>query len=95
MRWANSCSGVSRQEGRWKRAGLEAEAARHDRDIEELRSREVPVAGDLLGAKAKAAAGADDDDPVNRIAELDNLRKSGAISDAEYQSAKAKLLSKI
>ena len=48
-----------------------------------------------MGQPAAAAAGGDDDDPLKRIAELDNLRKSGAISDAEYQSAKAKLLSKI
>lgn len=36
-----------------------------------------------------------DDDPLKRIAELDNLRKSGALSDAEYQQAKAKLLAKL
>jgi hypothetical protein len=67
----------------------------HDPDI--LSPHEpthVPVAGGLLGNKPKGAA-ADEDDPLKRIAELDNLRKSGAISDAEYQSAKVKLLSKL
>ena len=80
---------------KFKTTMLDAKAAMHDPDIEDLRPREVPVAGGLLGVKPKAASGADDDDPLKRIAELDNLRKSGAISDAEYQSAKAKLLSKI
>jgi len=36
-----------------------------------------------------------EDDPLKRIADLDNLRKSGALSDGEYQTAKAKLLSKL
>ena len=80
---------------KFKTTMLDAKAAMHDPDIDELRPREVPVAGALLGGKPKAAAGADEDDPLKQIAELDNLRKSGAISDAEYQSAKAKLLAKI
>ncbi|MBI5563727.1 MAG: PH domain-containing protein [Chloroflexi bacterium] len=80
---------------KFKTTMLDAKAAMHDPDIEELRPKPVPVAGELLGAKPKAATDADDDDPLKRIAELDNLRKSGAISDAEYQSAKARLLSKI
>ena len=36
-----------------------------------------------------------DEDPLKRIADLDNLHKSGALSDAEYQAAKVKLLSKL
>ncbi len=36
-----------------------------------------------------------EEDPLKRIADLDNLHKSGALSDAEYQTAKAKLLSKL
>jgi hypothetical protein len=78
---------------KFKTTLLDAKSAMHDPDIEDLRSPAVPVAGGLLGAKPNAAA--DDEDPLKRISELDNLRKSGAISDAEYQSAKAKLLSKI
>jgi uncharacterized membrane protein YdbT with pleckstrin-like domain len=80
---------------KFKTTMLDAKAAMHDPDIEDLRPREVPVAGALLGNRPKAATDVDDDDPLKQIAELDNLRKSGAISDAEYQSAKAKLLSKI
>lgn len=80
---------------KFKTTMLDAKAAMHDPDIDELHPREVPVAGALLGGKPKAAASADEDDPLKQIAELDNLRKSGAISDAEYQSAKAKLLAKI
>jgi hypothetical protein len=79
---------------KFKTTLLDAKAAMHDPDIEDLRPHAVPVVGGLLGATPKAAGG-EDDDPLKRIAELDNLRKSGAISDAEYQSAKAKLLSKI
>jgi uncharacterized membrane protein YdbT with pleckstrin-like domain len=41
------------------------------------------------------AARADEEDPLKKIAELDDLRKSGALSDAEYQQAKAKLLAKL
>jgi hypothetical protein len=80
---------------KFKTTLLDAKAAMHDPDIEDLRPRAVPVAGGLMGKPATAAAGNDDEDPLKRIAELDNLRKSGAISDAEYQSAKARLLSKI
>ena len=40
-------------------------------------------------------AAAADEDPLKRIADLDNLRKSGALSDAEYQTAKVKILSKL
>jgi len=80
---------------KFKTTLLDAKAAMHDPDIEDLRPKAVPVAGELLGAKSKAAASGEAEDPLKRIAELDNLRKSGAISDAEYQSAKAKLLSKI
>ncbi|HZY41065.1 MAG TPA: PH domain-containing protein [Anaerolineae bacterium] len=80
---------------KFKTALLDAKASMHDPDI--LSPHElapVPMAGGLLGDKPKGAATADDD-PLKQIAELDNLRKSGAISDAEYQSAKARLLSKL
>ena len=81
---------------KFKTTMLDAKAAMHDPDIEDLRQHAVPVAGGLMGTKPPTATTAgDDEDPLKRIAELDNLRKSGAISDAEYQSAKAKLLSKI
>ncbi len=43
----------------------------------------------------KSAAHTGQEDPLKRIAELDDLRKSGALSDAEYQQAKAKLLAKL
>jgi hypothetical protein len=82
---------------KFKTAMLDAKAEMHDPDIADLHPHQpaaVPVAGALLGHKPQGAA-ADDDDPLKQIAELDNLRRSGAISDAEYQSAKAKLLSKL
>jgi uncharacterized membrane protein YdbT with pleckstrin-like domain len=51
--------------------------------------------GDDLPAAKSAAKGGAEDDPLQQIAHLDELRKSGALSDAEYQQAKAKLLAKL
>jgi uncharacterized membrane protein YdbT with pleckstrin-like domain len=52
--------------------------------------------GDDLGPrKATAAAVSDEDDPLTKISHLDDLRKSGAISEVEYQQAKVKLLAKL
>jgi uncharacterized membrane protein YdbT with pleckstrin-like domain len=51
--------------------------------------------GEDLGYRKVVAAESDEEDPLKRIAELDNLRKSGAISEVEYQQAKAKLLAKL
>jgi uncharacterized membrane protein YdbT with pleckstrin-like domain len=47
-----------------------------------------------LHAHGSVAAG-NVEDPLKKIAELDDLRKSGALSEAEYQSAKVKLLEKL
>ena len=80
---------------RFKTALLDAKAALHDPDsLPPHAPAAVPVAGALLGTKPKGAA-TGEDDPLKQIAELDKLRKSGALSDAEYQSAKARLLSKL
>ncbi len=51
--------------------------------------------GEDLHASKSAAKGGAEDDPLQQIAHLDDLRKSGALSDAEYQQAKAKLLAKL
>jgi uncharacterized membrane protein YdbT with pleckstrin-like domain len=51
--------------------------------------------GDDLRAPQSAAKGGAEDDPLTQIAHLDELRKTGALSDAEYQQAKAKLLAKL
>jgi uncharacterized membrane protein YdbT with pleckstrin-like domain len=52
--------------------------------------------GDDLGPRKTTAATEDDEeDPLKKIAQLDDLRKSGAISEVEYQQAKAKLLAKL
>ena len=48
-------------------------------------ARPVPIAPD----------GQEEGDPLKRLAELDELHKRGAISDAEYQIAKSKLLAKL
>jgi uncharacterized membrane protein YdbT with pleckstrin-like domain len=51
--------------------------------------------GEDLGAHKAPAVLDDDEDPLKKIAQLDELRKSGAISEVEYQQAKAKLLAKL
>ena len=51
--------------------------------------------GEDLGAHKPAAPVSDEEDPLKRISELDELRKKGAISEVEYQQAKAKLLAKL
>jgi uncharacterized membrane protein YdbT with pleckstrin-like domain len=50
---------------------------------------------DLSPRQATAVAVDDDEDPLKKISQLDELRKSGAISEVEYQQAKAKLLAKL
>ena len=51
---------------------------------------------DLPRARPTAGSSPDEgEDPLKRIAELDDLRKRGAITDQEYQAAKNKLLSKL
>lgn len=80
---------------KFKTAMLDQKAAMHNPDIlDQPPAPPVQVTGSIMGAKPKAAAD-DDDDPLKQIAELDNLRKNGAISDAEYQTAKARLLAKL
>ena len=51
--------------------------------------------GEDLGYHKPSAPRADDEDPLKKIAQLDDLRKRGAISEVEYQQAKAKLLAKL
>ena len=51
--------------------------------------------GEDLGPRKAAVAESDDEDPLKKIAQLDDLRKSGAISEVEYQQAKAKLLAQL
>jgi uncharacterized membrane protein YdbT with pleckstrin-like domain len=50
---------------------------------------------DLGYRKVAAAAEGGEEDPLKKIAQLDDLRKTGAISEVEYQQAKAKLLAKL
>lgn len=80
---------------KFKTAMLDEKAAMHNPDILDLPAAQpVQMAGSLMGAKPKSVID-DEEDPLKQIAELDNLRKSGAISDAEYQAAKARLLAKL
>ncbi len=77
---------------KFKTALLDAKSGLHDRD--DL-PRPAQVAGALMKDALAAKAHDDEDDPLARIKKLDELRKSGAISDAEYADAKAKLLAKL
>lgn len=51
--------------------------------------------GDDFSPRQVTAPADDEADPLKKIAQLDELRKSGAISEVEYQQAKAKLLAKL
>ncbi len=51
--------------------------------------------GEDLHMARSADKGSAEEDPLKKIAQLDELRKTGALSDAEYQQAKAKLLAKL
>jgi uncharacterized membrane protein YdbT with pleckstrin-like domain len=51
--------------------------------------------GDDLGPRKTAPVESDEEDPLKKISQLDELRKSSAISEVEYQQAKAKLLAKL
>ncbi len=48
-----------------------------------------------LGYRKAATVEGGEEDPLKKIAQLDDLRKTGAISEVEYQQAKAKLLAKL
>ena len=51
--------------------------------------------GEDLGARRTTPVENGEEDPLKKIAQLDDLRKNGAISEVEYQQAKAKLLAKL
>jgi uncharacterized membrane protein YdbT with pleckstrin-like domain len=59
-----------------------------------LEQKQQLADGDDLSPR-KMAVNADEEDPLKKIAQLDDLRKEGAISDVEYQQAKARLLAKL
>ncbi|HET7376566.1 MAG TPA: PH domain-containing protein [Anaerolineae bacterium] len=52
------------------------------------------VTGEQAGTLPRSTAPAAED-PLKRLADLDDLRKRGAISDQEYADAKAKILGKL
>jgi hypothetical protein len=58
------------------------------------RAAAPPPAGAKFGAEGGLAAGADDS-PVEELASLTELWKSGALTDTEFAEAKARLLAKI
>jgi hypothetical protein len=60
-----------------------------------LEQKQKLSGGEDLGPRKTAVTESDEDDPLKRIAELDDLRKTGAISEVEYQQAKAKLLAQL
>ncbi len=60
-----------------------------------LQQKQQLADGEDLGYRKAVTAAGDEEDPLKKIAQLDDLRKSGAISEVEYQQAKAKLLAKL
>jgi uncharacterized membrane protein YdbT with pleckstrin-like domain len=63
--------------------------------LDQKEARGYDQTGEQVRPMSSGGPAAADDDPLKRIADLDNLHKSGALSDAEYQTAKVKLLSKL
>lgn len=76
---------------KFKTALLDAKAGMHDPDDLLARSAPAPVAGALI----KESPHADEDNVLAQIQKLDDLRKAGAINEAEYATAKSKLLAKL
>lgn len=53
------------------------------------------VTGEQVGSGVSMGSAPAPEDPLKRLADLDDLRKRGAISDQEYQDAKSKILGKL
>lgn len=74
---------------KFKTALLDAKTGLHDSD--DSLARPAAAAGALIKESPQAA----EDDVLAQIQKLDDLRKAGAINEAEYATAKSKLLAKL
>jgi putative oligomerization/nucleic acid binding protein/PH (Pleckstrin Homology) domain-containing protein len=71
---------------------------RRIRELEELRAKSGGIqlgAGGLSGAPATAADGIGGDDPVSKLERARTMRDKGLITDAEYESLKARIVSSL
>ena len=77
--------------------GTDLDPAAASAEVKELfaRAAAAPVPGGKFGADGGLAAGGADDSPVEELAQLTALWKSGALTDSEFADAKARLLAKI
>ncbi|HEX6534354.1 MAG TPA: SHOCT domain-containing protein, partial [Gemmatimonadaceae bacterium] len=69
---------------------------RRIRDLDELRARSGGVQiGGPVGAAGPAVAGAGDGDPVARLQRAKEMLDNGLLTDAEYESIKARIMDRL
>jgi hypothetical protein len=78
--------------------GTDMDASAASAEVKDMFARAAappPPAGAKFGADGGLAAAGGDDSPVEELAGLTRLWKSGALTDSEFADAKARLLEKI
>jgi len=77
--------------------GTDLDPAAASAEVKEMfaRAAAAPEAGARFGVDGGPAAGGAEDSPVEELAGLTQLWKSGALTDSEFADAKARLLAKI
>lgn len=74
--------------------GTDLDASQASAEVKEMFAR-AAAGGSYAGAAAAAAQSDTPDSPVEELAQLTQLWKSGALTDSEFEVAKARLLAKI
>ena len=68
---------------------------RRVRDLDELRARAGGVQIGAMPGAGGAGGGAESDDPLARLQRAKTMREGGLISDAEYESIKARIVDRL